>query len=73
MTQANVQTVSPTVDSIAQDIKSMVKGSWEEVEGGWEDFFPATRRLVRQKNGTALITYRFKTGEVVRVTVEQVE
>jgi hypothetical protein len=73
MPQANAQTVSPTVESIAQDIKSTVEGSWEEVEGGWEDFFPASRRLVRQKDGTAVITYRFKTGEVVRVTVEQVK
>jgi hypothetical protein len=75
MAKSNAKTASASVETIADvmahDIQWLVKGCFD-LEGG-DAPGAAKRKRVRQKDGSSVITYRYKTGEVIRVTVEQVK
>jgi hypothetical protein len=70
MAKSNAKTASASVETIADvmahDIQWLVEGYFD-LEGA------ECGKWARQKDGSSVITYRYKTGEVIRVTVEQVK
>jgi hypothetical protein len=72
-TQKSQFAAGALVDGLSFDIQNVLEGAFVETDGAGEDFFPARRERKMLDNGVAQVLFRFRTGEVLCVTVEQLK